>query len=107
MEGEGHGRRGATGLWCSRGRSQDRVGDGEAGADPGPACDGRGGDLSTITDAHVIQGTIRPDVFLGGAMSIDKQASHRVFEEIVAHFDLPVPEMADSAIRLADAKARR
>ena len=50
-------------------------GDEEAGADPGPACDGRGGDLPTITDAHIIQGTIRPDAFLGGAMSIDEQAS--------------------------------
>ena len=31
VEAEGHGRRGATGLWCTRGRSQDRAGDGEAG----------------------------------------------------------------------------
>ena len=84
-----------------------RVGPQSAGADPGPACYGRGGDLPTITDAHIIQGTIRPDAFLGGAMSIDEQASHRVFEEIAAHFDLPLPEMADSAIRVADANIVR
>ena len=84
-----------------------RVGPQSAGADPGPACYGRGGDLPTITDAHIIQGTIRPDAFLGGAMSIDEQASHRVFEEIAGHFDLPLPEMADSAIRVADANIVR
>ena len=84
-----------------------RVGPQSAGADPGPACYGRGGDRPTITDAHIIQGTIRPDAFLGGAMSIDEQASHRVFEEIAAQFDLPLPEMADNAIRLADANIVR
>ena len=84
-----------------------RVGPQSAGADPGPACYGRGGDLPTITDAHNIQGTIRPDAFLGGAMSIDEQASHRVFEDIAGHFDLPLPEMADSAIRVADANIVR
>ena len=84
-----------------------RVGPQSAGADPGPACYGRGGDRPTITDAHIIQGTIRPDAFLGGAMSIDEQASHRVFEDIAGHFDLPLPEMADSAIRLADANIVR
>ena len=84
-----------------------RVGPQSAGAEPGPACYGRGGDRPTITDAHVIQGTIRPEAFLGGAMSIDEQASHRAFEGIAAHFDLPLPEMADSAIRLADANIVR
>ena len=84
-----------------------RVGPQSAGADPGPACYGRGGDLPTITDAHIIQGTIRPDAFLGGAMSIDEQASHRVFEDIAAHFGLALPEMADSAIRVADANIVR
>ena len=84
-----------------------RVGPQSAGADPGPACYGRGGDLPTITDAHIIQGTIRPDAFLGGAMSIDEQASHRVFEDIAGHFGLALPEMADSAIRVADANIVR
>ena len=84
-----------------------RVGPQSAGADPGPACYGRGGNLPTITDAHIIQGTIRADAFLGGAMSIDEQASHRVFEDIAAHFGLPLPEMADSAIRVADANIVR
>ena len=84
-----------------------RVGPQSAGADPGPACYGRGGDLPTITDAHIIQGTIRPDAFLGGAMSIDEQASHQVFEDIARHFGLALPEMADSAIRVADANIVR
>jgi N-methylhydantoinase A len=84
-----------------------RVGPQSAGADPGPACYGRGGDRPTITDAHIIQGTIRPDAFLGGAMEIDTAASHRVFADVAAHFDMSLPEMADSAIRLADANVVR
>ncbi len=45
-----------------------RVGPRSSGADPGPACYGRGGTAPTITDAHVIRGTIRPRSFLGGRM---------------------------------------
>ena len=44
-----------------------RVGPQSAGADPGPACYGRGGSEPTTTDAHIVIGTIRPGAFLGGA----------------------------------------
>jgi len=84
-----------------------RVGPQSAGADPGPACYGRGGVQPTITDAHIIQGTIRPEAFLGGTMEVDALASQRVFGNVAAHFDMALPEMADSAIRLADANIVR
>jgi hypothetical protein len=48
-----------------------RVGPRSAGANPGPACYGRGGTQPTVTDAHVVRGTIRPDAFLGGTMPLD------------------------------------
>ena len=43
-----------------------RVGPESAGADPGPACYGRGGNRPAITDAHMLRGTIRAEAFLGG-----------------------------------------
>ena len=43
-----------------------KVGPRSAGADPGPACYGRGGTEPTVTDANVIAGRINPDYFLGG-----------------------------------------
>src|SRR6185369_12785140 len=52
-----------------------RVGPRSAGAVPGPACYGRGGEEPTVTDANLLLGRIVPERFLGGAMRIDaKQA---------------------------------
>jgi N-methylhydantoinase A len=48
-----------------------RVGPQSAGAEPGPACYRRGGTAPTLTDAHVVCGTVRPEAFLGGRMEID------------------------------------
>ena len=84
-----------------------RVGPESAGADPGPACYGRGGDRPTITDAHVIRTTIRPEAFLGGRMAIDVEASKRVFSGLADHFGMSLEEIADSAIRVANANILR
>ena len=80
-----------------------RVGPESAGADPGPACYGRGGARPAITDAHMLRGTIRGEAFLGGQMSVDAAASAEVFEALRETFDLSLEEMADSAVRVADA----
>lgn len=58
-----------------------QVGPRSAGADPGPVCYGRGGDEPTITDANVVLGLIDPDRFLGGAMTLDRDAAARVITE--------------------------
>ena len=47
------------------------VGPGSAGADPGPACYGRGGTQPTVTDANVVLGLLRPEHFLGGEMRLE------------------------------------
>lgn len=52
-----------------------RVGPRSAGADPGPACYGRGGAEATVTDALVVLGYIAPDRFLGGRMPLDAAAA--------------------------------
>lgn len=84
-----------------------RVGPQSAGAEPGPACYGRGGTLPTITDAHVVRGTIRPDGFLGGTMTLDRDAAHRCFAAIAAGLGLEVAAAAAAAIRLAVANIVR
>jgi len=84
-----------------------RVGPQSAGADPGPACYGRGGREPTITDAHVMVGTIRPAAFLGGRMKLDADAARRVFEPLAKRFGLGVEQAAASALQLADANIVR
>jgi N-methylhydantoinase A len=84
-----------------------RVGPRSAGASPGPACYGRGGTAPTVTDAHVVRGTIRPDAFLGGTMQLDAAAAHRSFEQMAAQLGLSVRDAAAAAIRLAVANIVR
>ena len=55
-----------------------RVGPRSAGANPGPACYGLGGDQATLTDANLMLGYLDPAFFLGGRMRIDREASGRV-----------------------------
>ncbi len=52
-----------------------KVGPHSAGATPGPACYGRGGEAATVTDACVVLGYFDPDYFLGGAMRLDRDAA--------------------------------
>jgi N-methylhydantoinase A len=61
-----------------------RVGPRSAGADPGPACYGRGGDAATLTDANLALGFYDPGYFLGGAMRLDRAASDGVIGARVA-----------------------
>jgi N-methylhydantoinase A len=55
-----------------------RVGPQSAGADPGPACYGRG-TLPTVTDANLLLGRLQPDYFLGGRMALDVDRARAVF----------------------------
>ncbi len=55
-----------------------RVGPQSAGAMPGPACYGRGGNFPTVTDASVVLGYIDPAYFNGGRMTLDRAAAERV-----------------------------
>jgi N-methylhydantoinase A len=68
-----------------------KVGPQSAGAQPGPACYGRGGEEATVTDALVVLGYIDPDRFLGGTMKLDKGAARsaceRLGEQLNKHAD--------------------
>ncbi|HKD56885.1 MAG TPA: hydantoinase/oxoprolinase family protein [Hyphomicrobiaceae bacterium] len=93
-------------VWVDEG-GMLRVGPRSAGADPGPACYGRGGSEPTLTDAHVVRGTVRPEAFLGGRMQIDPAAAARVFAPIAGRFGLTLEAAADSAVALANANVVR
>ena len=84
-----------------------RVGPQSAGADPGPSCYGRGGQIPTITDAHIIRGTVRAETFLGGTMAVDRALALAAFEGIAAQLGIDVVTAADSAIQVAEANIVR
>lgn len=60
------------------------VGPQSAGANPGPACYGRGGDRPTATDADLVLGVLDPEYFIGGRMKLDVQAARQAIEVHVA-----------------------
>ena len=80
-----------------------RVGPVSAGADPGPACYGWGGDQPTVTDANVLAGRINPDYFLGGEIPLDVKKAEAAMQPIADAFKVSVEEAAMGVIRIADA----
>lgn len=61
-----------------------KVGPQSVGAEPGPACYGKGGDEATLTDALVVLGHLNPKALLEGAMPIQADAAHKAVEERIA-----------------------
>ncbi|MCB1379187.1 MAG: hydantoinase/oxoprolinase family protein, partial [Alphaproteobacteria bacterium] len=61
-----------------------RVGPRSAGADPGPACYGKGGTEPAVTDAQVVLGRLDPEHFLGGDLSIDASLAHEAIQKNIA-----------------------
>ena len=70
-----------------------RVGPESAGADPGPACYGRGGDRPTVTDANVVLGRL-PPILLGGDMSLDVQAAEAAVAKVARDLGLDIHQAA-------------
>ena len=78
------------------------VGPQSAGADPGPASYGRGGDAPTLTDACVVLGYLDPDGFLDATMRLDPARAAAVIERDVAEpLRLELPEAASAILALA------
>jgi N-methylhydantoinase A len=78
------------------------VGPQSAGANPGPAAYGRGGELPTVTDACLTLGYLDPERFLGGAMRLDEQRARAAIERDVAQpLGLDVHEAASAMLALA------
>src|SRR5882762_8014552 len=71
------------------------VGPESAGAVPGPACYGRGGDRATVTDANVVLGYLEPDHFLGGRTRLDAGAARRAVEHVASRLGTPLIAAAE------------
>lgn len=78
-----------------------RVGPKSAGADPGPACFGKGGSAATVTDAYLLCGYLDPEKFLGGAMRIHADAAERAYAPLAQALGGDVVAAADAAIAIA------
>ena len=81
------------------------VGPQSAGAQPGPACYGRGGTQPTITDCNLVLGYLSPDNFLGGKMRLDAQASQDAINNAVAKpLDMQAQDAAEGVVRIINVK---
>jgi N-methylhydantoinase A len=83
-----------------------RVGPQSAGADPGPACYGKGSE-PTVTDAHVALGHLGPETLLKGAFPIDIDASVRAIEQLGKKLGLKPRATAEGILTVADAAMAR
>lgn len=89
-------------AWVDRGGFLN-VGPQSAGADPGPACYGKGGEDPTVTDADIVCGFLNPDYFLGGAQTLDTAASDAALKAKIADpMGMTVLEAAAGVRRIVD-----
>jgi N-methylhydantoinase A len=94
---------GGTIAWVD-GAGLLRLGPRSAGALPGPACYGRGGDQPTICDANALLGYLNPDYLLGGKMRINIELSRRAIGEQLGHqLRLDEMQIAFGILRIANA----
>jgi N-methylhydantoinase A len=79
-----------------------RVGPRSAGANPGPACYGRGGEEATVTDANVALGRINPANFLGGEMQLDADAARCALAHLGERLQMGIEDVAMAIVDLVD-----
>jgi N-methylhydantoinase A len=87
-------------AWADRGGLL-RVGPMSAGAQPGPACYGRGGERATVTDANLLLGRLDPGYFLGGRMGLDAERARAAIERLGSELGLESTELAASILEIA------
>ncbi|MBN1147363.1 MAG: hydantoinase/oxoprolinase family protein [Anaerolineales bacterium] len=83
-----------------------RVGPQSAGADPGPACYGRG-ELPTVTDANLVLGRLAGEYFLGGEMPLDTGRALRALEQLGSQMGLDPMQAALGVVEVANAHMER
>ena len=90
-------------AWVGAGRFLD-VGPQSAGAQPGPACYGRGGSAPTVTDANVVLGRLGTAAPLGGEIALDPARAHAAVAGLAAELGVDVGAMAEGIVKLAVVK---
>jgi len=83
-----------------------RVGPQSAGADPGPACYGKG-ELPTVTDANLVLGRLDPEFFLGGQMRIFPERSREALEGLARKINKSLLNTASGIIEIANANMEK
>lgn len=99
---ESVGAGGGSLAWLDHQSGALRVGPQSAGAEPGPACYGRGGTAPTVTDADLVLGLLNPDSFLGGRMQLDVEAARQAVGELGERLGLGLMECAAGIQEVAD-----
>ncbi len=84
-----------------------RVGPQSAGADPGPACYGRGGTEPTVTDANLVLGYLSTEAPLAGGVELDRSAAEDAVGRLAEQLVLELPRCAEGIIRVANAEMVR
>jgi len=79
-----------------------RVGPRSAGAEPGPACYGRGGREPTVTDANLLLGNLAADSTLAGGVALDHGAARAAIEELAGSLGIGELETAEGIVRVAN-----
>jgi N-methylhydantoinase A len=79
-----------------------RVGPASAGADPGPACYGRGGREPTVTDANLLLGRLLEDSQLAGGLALDRGAAERAIARLADELGLEPLACAEGIVRVAE-----
>jgi N-methylhydantoinase A len=80
-----------------------QVGPQSAGADPGPACYGRG-EQATVTDANLVLGRLHADYFLGGAMRLGEERARKAVSAIPTKSFASLEHLAEGIIRVANVR---
>ncbi|OYW58259.1 MAG: hypothetical protein B7Z40_23095, partial [Bosea sp. 12-68-7] len=99
---ESIGAGGGSIAWVDAG-GRLRIGPHSAGADPGPACYGRGGTALTVTDANLLLGRLDAANFLGGAMRLDLEAAAAAAARLAAPLGLGAEAAAEGVIAITNA----
>ena len=84
-----------------------RAGPQSAGADPGPACYGRGGEEPTVTDANLLLGFLDAGSPLAGGVTLDLRAAERAVEGLAGEVGLSREDTAAGIIRVANSEMAR
>jgi N-methylhydantoinase A len=84
-----------------------RVGPRSAGADPGPASYGRGGEEPTVTDANLLLGRLDADAALAGGVALDRDAAERAVGALADALELDLVACAEGIVRVANAEMVR
>lgn len=79
-----------------------QVGPMSAGADPGPACYGQGGEAPTVTDANVVLHRLSPEAKLGGELALDEEAARRAVRTVAEPLNMSVEEAAEAILEIVN-----